>query len=333
MYVAQGSLLTRALCRLPLSVPHKLYHTRAQSQHAVSDSNRYRQRTELPDATTAVPKRKMSANSSNQTPDTNGAHQSPIPKITLYTNHGCPFAQRAHIALDELKLPYDEILIDLGSPRPQWYLDINPRGLVPTLKYSLPNSVYPEATISESAIVAKFLCEAHESHLLPSSPGRGKEEGPLAETTAALRAEVAHKRAQIEFFVDTWMSKIAPSQFAILRATTPEDKLAKLDETLTLIRSEIEPLLDTAKPFFGGSEKLTLAEVLIAPFVMRWMTLGDDGEMVPKVLKAEVEKLPNFAAWVEAVLGHETATRMFNRESFLESTKKRLEKAKEVSKV
>jgi glutathione S-transferase len=66
---------------------------------------------------------------------------------------------------------------------------------------------------------------------------------------------------------------------------------------------------------------------------MRWMTLGDDGEMVPKVLKAEVEKLPNFAAWVEAVLGHETATRMFNRESFLEFTKKRLEKAKEVSKV
>lgn len=144
-----------------------------------------------------------------------------------------------------------------------------------------------------------------------------------------MRAEVALKRAQIDFFVDTWMSKISPSQFAILRATTPEDKLAKLDETFVLLRSEIEPLLATAKPFFGGSERLTLAEVMIAPFLMRWMALGDDGEMVPKVLKEEVDKLPNFAAWVEAILGHETATKMFDRQRFLEFTKKRLEKASE----
>lgn len=51
------------------------------------------------------------------------------PKITLYTNHRCPYAQRAHITLDELKLPYEEVIIDLDTPRPQWYLDINPRGL------------------------------------------------------------------------------------------------------------------------------------------------------------------------------------------------------------
>lgn len=49
------------------------------------------------------------------------------PKITLYTNHRCPYAQRAHITLDELKLPYEEVIIDLDTPRPQWYLDINPR--------------------------------------------------------------------------------------------------------------------------------------------------------------------------------------------------------------
>lgn len=48
------------------------------------------------------------------------------PKITLYTNHGCPWAQRAHIVLKELDLPYEEVIIDLDTPRPDWYLKINP---------------------------------------------------------------------------------------------------------------------------------------------------------------------------------------------------------------
>ena len=46
----------------------------------------------------------------------------------LYTNHRCPYAHRSHIALEELGLPFEETIIDLDTPRPQWYLDINPRG-------------------------------------------------------------------------------------------------------------------------------------------------------------------------------------------------------------
>ena len=48
------------------------------------------------------------------------------PKITLYTNHRCPWAHRAHIALKELGLDYEEVIIDLTKPREPWYLDINP---------------------------------------------------------------------------------------------------------------------------------------------------------------------------------------------------------------
>jgi len=48
------------------------------------------------------------------------------PKITLYTNHVCPWAHRAHIALKELGLPYEEVIIDLDTPREAWYLKINP---------------------------------------------------------------------------------------------------------------------------------------------------------------------------------------------------------------
>jgi glutathione S-transferase len=48
------------------------------------------------------------------------------PKITLYTNHGCPYAHRAHIALKEAGLEYEEVIIDLDKPREPWYLKVNP---------------------------------------------------------------------------------------------------------------------------------------------------------------------------------------------------------------
>ncbi len=54
---------------------------------------------------------------------TNGNHQ---PAIKFYTNHGCPWAHRAHIVLKELGLPYEEVIIDLGTPREPWYLELNP---------------------------------------------------------------------------------------------------------------------------------------------------------------------------------------------------------------
>jgi glutathione S-transferase len=48
------------------------------------------------------------------------------PKIILYTNRGCPWAHRAHIALKESGLDYEEVTIDLSKPREPWYLDVNP---------------------------------------------------------------------------------------------------------------------------------------------------------------------------------------------------------------
>lgn len=48
------------------------------------------------------------------------------PKIILYTNRICPWAHRAHIALKESGLDFEEVTIDLNTPREPWYLEINP---------------------------------------------------------------------------------------------------------------------------------------------------------------------------------------------------------------
>jgi len=161
------------------------------------------------------------------------------PKIILYTNHACPWAHRAHIALRELGLEYEEHIIDLSIPRTQEYLAINPRGLVPTIKYN-------GNIVTESAIVAQFLVDSHPSHLEKAT----SEEGG------------ALQRAKINFFVDTYFSKINSLFYAAMRAST-EDKEKEAAVVVDAIAKEIEPQLQDAAPFFGGSSRLTLAEVSI----------------------------------------------------------------------
>ncbi|KAK0878944.1 hypothetical protein LTR87_007261 [Friedmanniomyces endolithicus] len=248
---------------------------------------------------------------SNGTAATNGHSTSSqhVPKIILYTNHRCPYAQRAHITLDTLNLKYEEILIDLDTPRPQWYLDINPRGLVPSLKYSLPGIFDTPEILTESGIVAQFLCDSFPSPLLPAS-----KEDPFS----------ALKRARIAFFVDTWSSKIAPYQFQIIKAEEGAEREAKAEECVKMMEKEIEPLLAGAKPFFGGSGELTFAEVMTAPFVLRMFSFARDGELMPQSFGEKLEALPNFGRWSKAVMENGNVRRVYDEAGVVEGTKKRV---------
>jgi glutathione S-transferase len=149
-----------------------------------------------------------------------------------------PGAHRAHIALEELKVPFEEVIIDLDTPRTPEYLKINPRGLVPALSYN-------GEIIIESAIVAQFLTDVYPSHLVPASNAPG----------GALR------RARIALFVDAFSTKFNSVLFGLFSAKTEEDIQAIVEKAVAGLVKEVEPLLADASPFFGGSDKLTLAEV------------------------------------------------------------------------
>lgn len=188
--------------------------------------------------------------------------------ITLYSFHGCPYAHRAHIALAELGLKYDEVAIDLSRPREPWYLKINPvstppkhdsptspksnsffvpqqRGLVPSLTYKHPALGATGHTFTESGVLIQFLCDMHPSHLLPAS------NTPMG----------ALFRARLNFFVDTWNTKVGTLMFAMYKAAKDEEKEAIAREWVSAVEKEIEPLLKDAGPFFGGQSRMTLAEV------------------------------------------------------------------------
>ncbi|GAB7337938.1 hypothetical protein MBLNU457_4321t1 [Dothideomycetes sp. NU457] len=227
-----------------------------------------------------------------------GATKGMSPKITLYTNHGCPWAHRAHIALKELGLPYEEVLIDLDKPREPWYLEINPRGLVPAIKYN--NGLYDEI-ITESAIVSYFLADSRPSHLLPPS---------LKDPFAPLF------RARVAFFVDTYFSKVVSFMWQIAKADDEEkEKLSQ--QALQALEKEIEPLLKDAGPFFNGHSEMTMAEVLTAPFVLR-LRADSGGKFMPKSLQEGMKKLPNYSKWSDAVCQQESVTYIYDEKRVVE---------------
>ncbi|KAJ5137195.1 hypothetical protein N7526_003428 [Penicillium atrosanguineum] len=79
-------------------------------------------------------------------------------------------AHRAHIALAELDLPFEEEIIDYSKPTSLEYLKVNPRGQVPTLTYG-------DHVIFESAIITQFLADSVVStHLTPRT---GEVKGAL----------------------------------------------------------------------------------------------------------------------------------------------------------
>jgi len=165
-----------------------------------------------------------------------------------------------HIALAELNLPFEEEIIDLSTPRTPEYLKINPRGLVPSLSYD-------GEIITESAIVGQFLADAFPSHLLPASDSPG----------GALRP------ARVNFFVDTYVSKVNGLFYKALFAKTDDETAGFVNDYVAGVVKEVEPLLADAAPFFGGSSRLTLAEVCRGfipprPILLRRIWWADGGD-------------------------------------------------------
>lgn len=149
-------------------------------------------------------------------------------------------SNRAKVALLELGLPFEERTINVDGPRPASFLaEINPRGLVPVL-------IVDDHVIVESAVVCQFLCDAYPSHLCPPA---STLEGALA-------------RARISFFTDAYWTKFHTVLFRLFEAESEADTEKIVRDAVDGLVREVEPLLADAAPFFGGSERLTLAEVI-----------------------------------------------------------------------
>jgi glutathione S-transferase len=200
-------------------------------------------------------------------------------------------AERCRITLTELGLPWEAVEVDLSIPRTPEYLAINPSGQIPTLYYN-------GNIIAESAIIVQFLAESHPSHLLPSTTDA---DGPI-------------RRAKLAFFVNQAMTKVsAPFEKTILDIATKGGDVDQQfnDDILKAIVEKMEPLMADFGPFFGGSDRLTLAEVLVGPPLIRQVDLCKLG-FATSWYERLPEAAPKFYRWLQAVRKHPTVDACYN---------------------
>ncbi|ESZ99095.1 hypothetical protein SBOR_0505 [Sclerotinia borealis F-4128] len=232
-----------------------------------------------------------------------GSH--PAPKIILYTSYACPWAHRSQIALAELGLEFETVLIDLSIPRTPEYLAINPRGLVPALSYN-------GEILTESGVISQFLVDAHPSHLEKTS----REEGG------------ALQRAKYSFFIETYFSKVASHVVKAGIGKTSEEREQAATNAIDAIVKEIEPLLQNAAPFFGGSERLTFVEVQIGSFILRLLAFSKYDGLLPKSLLTLEEKAPAFWKWANATSKEKSVTYIWDEPAIAKKQLERYEKVR-----
>ncbi|KAK6373357.1 hypothetical protein LTS17_008377 [Exophiala oligosperma] len=246
-----------------------------------------------------------------------------FPKIKMYTNHGCGWCHRVQIVLKELGLPYEEVLVDLDNARPEWFLKMNPRGLVPVFQYTASPSS-PTLTLTESGPIVSFLMDLYpSSSLLPTLP-TGPSSPPSIDDVGK-----AHVRYRMAFFVDTYFTKINPFMFKIVGTEDVQAKEKLVDDCIALLEKEIEPLLAEAAPYFANSKELTLVEAMTAPFTTRLYDFAN-GEILPSSLGERMTgpTLPVFARWMKLCAEHPSVLATWDKEYFIPRIIKRLPKAK-----
>lgn len=151
-------------------------------------------------------------------------------EYTLISHHLCPYVQRSVIALEEKRIPYERVNIDLAN-KPDWFNDISPSGKVPLL------IINDEHILFEANVITEYLNEV--------TPGDLHSSEPLTKAT---------HRAWIEFGTGilndiSGLYSAQDSNTFDAKLSMIEDKLMKLEQTITHQKKGKPP----HGPYFSGS--------------------------------------------------------------------------------
>ncbi|KAA8583703.1 glutathione S-transferase omega-1 [Etheostoma spectabile] len=185
--------------------------------------------------------------------------------IRLYSMRFCPFAQRTRLVLSAKGIKHDTININLKD-KPDWFLEKNPLGLVPTLETPAGEVIY------ESPITCDYLDEVYpEKKLLPSSPfGR------------------AQQKMMLEQF-----SKITPYFYKIPMGRKNGEDVSGLEAELKEKLSKLnEDLVNKKTKFFGG-DSITMIDYMMWPWFERLEVFE---------LKHCLDSTPELKKWTERML-------------------------------
>lgn len=187
----------------------------------------------------------------------------------LYHAWRCPFCMRTRIVFDEKGLEYDDIEVDLAN-KPAALLERSPKGKVPVVEDD-------GVVIYESHVIDEYLEERFpEPRLMP---------------------EDVVERARVRLLHDFCDSELVPALFALAKVTTfaPADGDAADPAAVEAARSAAIAKLDRLAQALGERDFLLgrfgLADITLAPWVVRLARFGLGRDDVPGALRSWIERL------------------------------------------
>jgi len=154
----------------------------------------------------------------------------------------CPYVERSRVVLEEKDVDYRSTDIDL-SEKPDWFLEISPRGKVPVL-------VVDDEPVFESNVINELLEELYpEPSLFPTDP-----------------MERANARSWMVFAGDEIMSPAATFWFS----GDDEEAVAEARETLDENFGKVDEKLARHDGDYFFEEGFSLVDAVFAPIFTRW---------------------------------------------------------------
>eukprot|EP00927_Polykrikos_kofoidii_P077848 TRINITY_DN74752_c0_g1_i1.p1 TRINITY_DN74752_c0_g1~~TRINITY_DN74752_c0_g1_i1.p1 ORF type:complete len:274 (+),score=37.69 TRINITY_DN74752_c0_g1_i1:68-889(+) len=217
------------------------------------------------------------------------------PTLEFFSAWFCPYAQRAWIALEHHGLPYqrhealkpdkpgEDFVGYIKLPR---LLELNPKGLVPTLSEG-------EGTppVYESAICVEYI---DELALRSAANGDGAAFG-----SASLLPGGPCERAQLRMRAD-WVNRQCCSPFyQVLVRKDAEERAAAFD-TLSKSFDELEESI--VSPYLAG-DSLSLVDLMFIPWAHRIMICKVIERFRGPAFAFDLAQRPKLARWTELVFG------------------------------
>lgn len=169
--------------------------------------------------------------------------------LKLYDFKSSPNCQRVKVVLEEKKIPYETVNIDLraGAQKTPDYLKINPYGKVPAI-------VDGDTVLYESCIINEYLEEKYSSPpLMPSDPAA---------------------RAKARLLIDFGLTQMDPV-YTKLRMEMTKDEKDRNQETINAAKEDIKKRLQRLE------QELADKEYLLGKFSLV------DADLIPRFTRLE----------------------------------------------
>lgn len=125
-----------------------------------------------------------------------------------------------------------------------------------------------------------------------------------------------------------FFSTFNPKFNATVSAPIPAEQRAHAESLVSAAQSLVPHLRD-ANPFFGGSSKPTLAEVLTGPFLVRTYSYAkEEVGLIPPEAMEKLKEVEVWQKWAVAAVATESITRVYDEELVAGKAKAKREKAR-----